>query len=102
MYIYIAAAYLTPVIAIHGQFQAAEEYLSKAAKCLSNVGQFAGGIFKTFPPVIAALCGKTAGAQRLVQQSLKIDSRDLQKKIDGKFSTYWYSHRGQVGTVEQA
>lgn len=85
MYIYIAAAYLAPVIAIHGQFQAAEEYLSKAVKCLSNMGQAGGGIFKIFPPVVAALCGKTAGAQRLVQQSLEIDPS--RKKSHSKFST---------------
>ena len=86
MYIYITAAYLAPVIAIHGQFQAAEEYLSKAVKCLSNMGQnVRGGIFEIFPPVVAALCGKTAGAQRLVQQSLEIDPS--RKKSHSKFST---------------
>lgn len=37
---------------------------------------------KIFLPLVAALCGKTAVAQRLVQQLL--DSRDLQKNIHRK------------------
>ena len=80
---YIAAVYLAPVLAIHGQFQAAEDYLSKAMKCASTMGLDDEDMHKIFPHMVAALCGNTADAQRLVQQSL--DSRDLQKRTHGKF-----------------
>ena len=79
---------IVPVLVIHGQLQAAEEYLSKV---VSNVGQAGGDIFKIFSPVVAALCGKTAGARWLVQQFFKIDSR---KKSHSKFSTLVYIATG--------
>ena len=78
--------HLAPVFAIHGQFQVAEDYLSKILESLSNMGLDGGCGTKIIHPLVAALCGKTADAQRLVQQFL--DSRDFQEHIvHRKFST---------------
>ena len=85
--VYIAAdltIHLAPVFAIRGQFKAAEDYLSKAVDHLANMGLDGGGTSNIFPPLVVALCGKTADAQRLVQQFLGY--RSLQKKIHSKFS----------------
>ena len=73
---------LAPVFAVHGQFQAAEDYLLKAVDSLLNMGVDFENMPKIFLPLVAALCGKTTVAQRLVQQLL--DSRDLQKNIHRK------------------
>ena len=78
---------LAPVLAIHGRFQAAEGYVSRAVECLSNLGLDCEGVTKIVPPLIAALCGKTADAQKLVQQFLV--SKDLQwRKVHRKFITW--------------
>lgn len=77
---------LAPVLAIHGRFQAAEGYVSRAVECLSNMGMDGEGFAKIVPPLIAAIRGKTAYAQELVQQFLV--SKDLQwRKVHRKFIT---------------
>ena len=90
VYVYIAAdltIHLASVFAIYGRFQPAKDYLSRAVDHLANMGLDGGGdTSKIFPPLVAALCGKTADAQRLVQQSLGY--RSLQKKVYGKFSIF--------------
>lgn len=76
----------------------------KAVDSLLNMGVDFENMSKIFLPLVAALCGKTAVAQRLVQQLL--DSRDLQKNIHRKcfhisVTILRYTQSLCLSTVEQ-
>lgn len=66
---------LAPVLAIYGHFQDAEKLIEKY---LLSMGHDDEGC-KILPPLVAALCGKTADAQR--QLGLKQDAADCKLYI---------------------